>query len=83
MGKLGFRAPKAISLLAKLVGLSPGVIKLWHDAESGWMSEARERPGAPPVYHHVDDDTAIAIIKEELTHEQAAELMRPDEYVGE
>lgn len=80
---LGFRIPKPMTLLLRLFGLSPGEIKLWHDAESGWFTEAREKPGAPPVYHYVNDDTAMAILKGELTKEREAELMKPDEYVGE
>jgi hypothetical protein len=83
LGKLGLRSVKPMSLLKLLVGLSPGSVKVWHDAESGWFTEAREKPGAPPVYHHVSDDTAMGLLKGELTHELEAELMKPDEYLGE
>lgn len=83
MAQVGFKIPRPLSLLTTLAGLSPGVIKVWHDAESGWMSEARERPGAPPVYKAISDEVAVAILKRELTPELERELMTPDEYYGE
>jgi len=83
MGRLGLRSAKPMSLLKLLAGLSPGSVKLFHDAESGWFTEARERDGAAPVYHHVSDDTAMGLLKGELTHELEAELMKTDEYQGE
>lgn len=83
LAQIGFKFPRIPSLLSIIPGLSPGVIKLWHDPESGWMSEARAKPGAPPVYHHVTDDVAMALLKKELTHELEVELMTPDEYIGE
>jgi len=83
LGKLGLRVPKSMLSLLKLTGLSPGSVSVWHDAESGWFTEARERDGAPPVYHHVSDDTAMTILRGEMTHELEAELMKPDEYQGE
>lgn len=83
MTQVGLKFPRSVSQLVRLVGLSPGSISLWHDIESGWMSEARERPGAPPVYHRVSDEVAMAILKGELTHELELELMKPDEYLGE
>lgn len=81
--QVGVKFPRTVSQLVKLIGLSPGVISLWHDVESGWMSEARERPGAPPIYRAVSDEVAMAILKGELTHELEVELMTPDEYYGE
>ena len=83
MAQVGFKAPRPVSLLAKLIGMSPGVIKVWHDAESGWMSEAREKPGAPPIYKKVSDEVAMAILKGEVTPELEKELMTPDPYIGE
>lgn len=83
MGKLGLKAPKPVQLIMKLARLSPGEITLWMDGESGWMTEARVKPGAPPVYKAATAEVAMAIIKGELTHEQEAELMKPDEYIGE
>jgi hypothetical protein len=80
---VGLKYPRTISSILKLAALSPGSITLWHDVESGWMVEAREKPGVPPVYHYVGDDTAVAILSGKLTHELEAELMKPDEYLGE
>jgi len=81
--RVGLKFPRTISAILKLAGLSPGTITLWHDIESGWMTEARARPGAPPVYKYVSDEVAITILKKEVTHELEAELLTPDEYLGE
>ncbi len=83
MKTVGFKFPRTISQILKLAGLSPGTITLWHDIESGWMTEAREKPRAPPVYHYVKDEVALKILKGELTHELEVELMTPDDYLGE
>ena len=83
MAQVGFKFPRTVIQLIKLVALSPGVITIWHDIESGWMSEARTRPGAPPVYKRVSDEVAMAILKGELTKELETTLMTPDEYIGE
>jgi hypothetical protein len=80
---VGLKFPRTISQILKLAGLSPGTVTLWHDVESGWMTEARERPGAPPVYHYVKDEVAITILSGKLTHELEAILMKPDDYLGE
>ena len=80
---LGFKVPRPVTFILKLFGLSPGEIKLWFDAESGWLSEARERPGAPPIYHYITVDQAITLLKGELTHDLEKVLMTPDEYLGE
>ena len=80
---LGITIPKPITLILKLLGLSPGTITLFHDADSGFFVDARETPEAPPVYHHVTDEVAGIILRGELTHELEAELMKPDEYLGE
>lgn len=79
----GFKIPRPVNALMKLYGLSPGTITLFHDAESGFFTEARVKPGAPPVYHHVTDEVAMTILKGELTHELEEILMAPDEYLGE
>jgi len=81
--QVGFKFPRVISPLLRLAALSPGSITLWHDVEGGWMTEARKRPRAHPVYHYVTDEVAMAILKGELTHELEAKLMIPDEYLGE
>ena len=83
MGKLGLVKPRLTPLILRLVGLSPGDLKLWADAEIGWKVEARSEPGAPPVYHLVSDEVAEKLIKGELTHELEDELMAPDPYIGE
>jgi len=80
-GQIGFKFPRTLTQLIKIFGFSPGTITLWHDIESGWMSEARARPGAPPVYKSVSDEVAMAILKKEVTPELEAELLKPDEYV--
>lgn len=82
-GKLGLKLPREVNLILRLLALSPGTILLWHDVESGWMTEARARPGAPPVYRRATDEVAVALLKGELTHELELQLMTPDDYVGE
>ena len=81
--QVGFKIPRPMSLLKILLGLSPGTVKVWHDAESGWFSEARTKPGAPPVYKHITDEVAIKLLKGELTKELETTLMTPDDYIGE
>jgi hypothetical protein len=82
-GQMGFRKPTVPAVIKLLMGLSPGEIRVWNMGEKGFMTEAREKPGAPPVYHHVSDEMAIALLKGDLTHELETELMKPDEYLGE
>lgn len=81
--QIGIKLARPITLIKAIFGLSPGEIRLWHDAESGFFAEARAKPGAPPVYHHVSDEVAIAILKEEVTPELEKELLTPDPYLGE
>lgn len=83
MGKVGLRLPRSTTLIKVLLGLSPGEMKLWADAELGWMVEARVKAGALPVYKYVSDDVAEKLIKGELTKELELELMTPDPYIGE
>jgi len=83
MAQVGFKYPRTITQLIKLIGFSPGEIRLWHDVESGWMSEARAKPGAPPVYKRVTDEIAMAILKREITPELEKDLLAPDDYLGE
>ena len=83
MGKLGLMLPRTTTFVSWVFGLSPGEIKLFADAELGWMTEARVKPGAPPVYKHVTDEVAEKIVKGELTPELEKELMTPEEYYGE
>jgi len=81
--QVGIKFPRTFFQVAKSFGMSPGVITLWEDVESGWMSEARERPGAPPIYHYVSDEVAMAILKKEVTPEMREYLFTPDPYLGE
>jgi len=83
LAQVGTKFPRTFFQVAKSFGMSPGVITLWEDVESGWMSEARARPGAPPVYHYVSDEVAMAILKREVTPELEKFLMTPDPYIGE
>ena len=83
MAKLGLKLPRTTTLIKLIAGLSPGSIKLWADAEIGWMAEAITRPGAVPVYTRITDDDAEAIIKGDLTRELHDRLMAPDPYLGE
>jgi len=83
MARIGFKFPRTVMQILRIAGLSPGTVRLWLDVESGWMSEARARPQAPPVYKSVSDEVALALLKGELTKELEAELMAPDEYLGE
>ena len=79
----GLKFPRSITSILKVVGLSPGTITLFHDIEGGWLVDARVKAGAPPVYHYVKDEVAVAILSGKLTHELEAELMKPDDYLGE
>lgn len=81
--RVGLKQPRTFFQIAKAFGMSPGVITLWEDVEAGWMSEARAKPGAPPVYHYVSDEVARAIIKKEVTPEMRKYLFTPDPYLGE
>ena len=83
LSKIGYKVPRDMLNIIKLVGLSPGTVTVWFDTETGWFSEARERPGAPPVYHAIDADTAVALVSGELTKELEERLMAPVDYLGE
>ncbi len=81
--QIGFKFPRSITLIAKLVGLSPGRLTLWHDAEMGWMVEGRATPGAPPAYHYIDDDAAVSVMQRTFTHDDEEIWFVPDDYAGE
>ncbi len=83
LAKVGTVMPRDTILLAWSFGFSPGDIKLWHDGDAGWMTEARVRAGATPVYKTVSDEVAVAIIKREVTPGLEKVLMTPDPYIGE
>ncbi len=74
---VGIGKPRIVTQLIRLIGFSPGTFAVWHDLEAGWMSEARAMPGAPPVYHLVSDQDAMAILQERLTTELEARLLAP------
>ena len=80
--KFGLKVARGVIQLLRLVGLSPGEFRLWWDMEGGWMVEAREKPGAPPVYRYVDAETAVRIIKGDIDHELEERLMAPAEPVA-
>ncbi|KKN37957.1 hypothetical protein LCGC14_0758440 [marine sediment metagenome] len=83
LSQVGLKIPRTMSALLKLLGLSPGVIQLWHDLEGGWFVEARVTPKAPPAYHYVDDKTAEIILTGKLDHTLENRLMAFDPYQGE
>jgi len=83
IAQVGYKFPRSTLQMRLITALYSPVIRLWHDIECGWMVEAREEPGAPPVYKSVNDELAMAILKGEVTHELEEELARPDEYLGE
>ena len=83
MRNIGIKMPRNVVSLLRLYGLSPGTIQLWHDDESGFFTEARATPGAPPIYKHISDDVAIVLLKGELTKELEEQLMATVDYLGE
>jgi len=83
MGNVGVRVPRSVSSLIKILGLSPGSVQLFFDADLGWVSDARETSGAAPVYHAIGDDMALKIIQGKITHEEFELLKVPDPYQGE
>ena len=83
LAEVGRKFPRTTLQMRLIEALYSPVIRLWHDLESGWMVEAREKPGAPPIYKSVGDERAMAILKGEVTPEIEKELLTPDEYLGE
>ena len=81
--KIGLLRPRLTTLVSTRRGLSPGEIKLFADAELGWMVEARTKPGAQPVYKYVSNEIAEKIVKRQITPELETFLMTPDDYLGE
>lgn len=81
--KIGLLRPRLTTLVSTRRGLSPGEIKLFADAELGWMAESRVKPGAQPVYKYVSDDIAEKVVKGVVTKELEEFLMTPDDYIGE
>lgn len=83
MAQIGFKFPRTYDWLTFLAGESPGEIRLGHDSETGFFAEARVRPGAPPIYHRLGDEEAMAILKSEISPELHDRLFTPDPYIGE
>ena len=75
---IGVKLPRATNLLFRLVGLSPGVIALFHDNEEGFMVEARRSVQAEPVYHIVPSDVAMKVLKHDISPELQEFLMTPE-----
>lgn len=78
MAEVGRKFPRSYDWLTFLAGESPGTIQLAHDVETGFFAVARVKPGAPPIYHHVTDEEAMAILKREMTVELHDRLFIPD-----
>jgi len=83
LAQVGTKHPKSYAWLTFLAGESPGTIRLGHDSEYGWFSEARVRPGAPPIYHRLSDEEAMAILRAEISPELHDRLFTIDPYIGE
>ena len=83
LAQVGTKFPRSYDWLTFLAGESPGTIRLGHDVETGWFSEARVRPGAPPIYHRLTDEEAMAILREKISPELHDRLFTPDPYIGE
>ena len=78
LGKIGIAKPRTTTLLARLVGLSPGSISLFLDAERGWLVEGIIEPGAVPVYKYVGEGIASRILLKDLTPEIKEFLWTPE-----
>ena len=83
LAQVGAKFPRSYDWLTFLVGESPGTIRLGHDVETGFFSEARVTPGAPPIYHRLTDEDAMAILKREISPELHDRLFTLDPYLGE
>ena len=81
--RIGYKIPREVQLILRLVALSPGEIQLYFDVENGWMTHARHGPGVPWVSRSITASTAITLLQDGLTHSLEDELMAPDPYVGE
>jgi len=83
LAKVGTTVSRDDILLAWSFGFSPGIIGLWHNGDAGFVSEARVKAGAPPVYHTVSGEEAVAIINRKVSKKLEKRLMAPDDYFGE
>ena len=83
IAEIGRKFPRSYDWLTFLAGESPGEIRLGHDSETGWFAEARVRPKAPPIYHRLSDEEAMAVLKHEISPELHDRLFTPETYFGE
>lgn len=83
LAQVGQKFPRVDYSLSMWREFSPQRVRVWFDPEFGFNAEIREKPGAPPTYKLVSGEVAAAIIKDEVTPEMKAQLMAPDEYLGE
>lgn len=83
IGKILGPFPRLRGIVRLITGLSPGELTVWFDIESGFFTEARTRPGDPPVYRPISDDQAVALLRPTPDRELAHSLYEPLEYLGE
>lgn len=83
LATIGQKFPRSYDWLRFLTGESPGTIRLGHDVETGFFTEARVKPGALPIYHHVTHEEAMAVLKSEIPPELHDRLFTPEVYYGE
>jgi len=81
--QIGVKFPRETYPVLSRLYLSPESVQLWFDAESGWFVQTRAYPTASPAYKSVSAEVAIALIREKVTPELRAQLLTPDEYLGE
>jgi len=83
LSKVGVKSGRVADWIMDWATWSPARVRLGHDPEFGWFAVAIEKPGAPPIYHRVSDEEAMAILKNQVTPELKQRLLTPDEYLGE
>lgn len=83
LAQIGLKFPRVDYSLSVWREFSPERVRAWFDPEFGFMVEVRTAPTAAPRYKMVTPEVAVAVIKGELTPELKAQLLMPDEYLGE
>jgi len=63
--------------------LQKATIRVFKNAEMGYLVEAKLTPTAQPIYHYVSDEEAEVIKAGEITPEQIAHMFEPAEPVME
>lgn len=71
----GQALPRINVSIKTITGLSPGLLRIWYEIETGWFTEGREDPDGRPVYNHISDDEAIRLLREDPDVDLAHELM--------